>query len=99
MKPEILKKQAQPGLSMFSYNLETKEIEFVATVFFTAKEAQKKTVKYYLIPKQEGKVYIQAFNSVHARQRMNAFLEKQKSNLNIQQNENQIESSKELQKP
>lgn len=85
-KEKILKHEATPGMSMFSYNLETKQIEFVATVFFHPNEIKNKTKKYYLVPRQEGKVYIQAYNPVHARQRMDKFLE-HKSNLNIQQNE------------
>lgn len=93
MKGDILKHQATPGCCMFSYNIETKEIEFVATVFFTEKEAKNKTVKYYLVPRQEGKIYVQGFNSIHARQRINAFLNHKNKSQN-EKEKTEVESNK-----
>lgn len=92
-KTEILKHKASPGCSMFSYNLETKEIEFVTTVFFTPNEMKHGTVKYYLIPRQEGKIYVQSHNPFEARKRIELFL------LKYNKNENQIKSSQELPQP
>lgn len=69
----VIKKQAVPGNSMFSYNLITKDIEFVATVFFHPKEVNR-TVKYYIVPKQENKIYLQATSPMMARIKFESFL-------------------------
>ncbi len=80
-----LKQQAIPNQSMFSCNTETKELEFVATVFFDKSEIIGGTVKYYAIPKEEGKVYLQAESPDMARKKFESFFnyksQNEKSNI------------------
>lgn len=69
----IHKQKAIPGLSLYSYNLQTKAIKFVSKEDFTPEEIENKVEKFYTF--FSGVViYKQAKSKTEAKKKFNEFM-------------------------
>src|SRR6185369_165081 len=71
---EYIKQQAVPGNAMFSYDRRTGIIEFVEQMNFIGNEANGGTLKYYSVPKDDFKLYLQAVSPDMAKKKFASFL-------------------------
>lgn len=69
----VHKQKAIPGYSLYSYNLQTKEVKFVSKESFTPEEIENKVEKFYTFFSGVV-VYLQEKSKTKAKEKFNQFI-------------------------